>query len=191
MRLFQATIAAFVVALFAGSANAAVIASANVGSFTTFQDTNTGRVWLGMNNFFGQTPNDMLAAANLAGFTLGTLADVHELLDPLPLNGGEWPSYKAIMGDAPNRELIWGFYDDGGDPYGWAYAYDSDTTWQFVDNIAPGGTIQNAGGEFADMNIWAYQSGQIVNAPEPITLSLFGTGLAGAVAMRRRKKKAA
>jgi hypothetical protein len=27
--------------------------------------------------------------------------------------------------------------------------------------------------------------------PEPVTLSLFGTGLAGAVAMRRRKKKAA
>ncbi len=34
-------------------------------------------------------------------------------------------------------------------------------------------------------------SGQIVQTPEPISLSLFGAGLAGAVAMRRRKKKRA
>jgi PEP-CTERM motif len=30
-----------------------------------------------------------------------------------------------------------------------------------------------------------------VNVPEPITLSLFGAGVAGAAAMRRRKKKTA
>jgi hypothetical protein len=34
------------------------------------------------------------------------------------------------------------------------------------------------------------QGGTSTNVPEPITLSLFGAGLAGAVAMRRRKKAA-
>ena len=37
-----------------------------------------------MDNFFGKTPHDMLAAANLAGFTFATRRDVDALLNPLP-----------------------------------------------------------------------------------------------------------
>ncbi|HEY2886536.1 MAG TPA: PEP-CTERM sorting domain-containing protein [Rhizomicrobium sp.] len=51
---------------------------------------------------------------------------------------------------------------------------------------------ENANGSFTyspGSNIYIGESPETVGVPEPITLSLFGAGLAGAVALRRRKKK--
>jgi hypothetical protein len=45
--------------------------------------------------------------------------------------------------------------------------------------------------DYVFVDNFTYKSGTITTVPEPFTLSLFGTGLAGAVAMRRRKKKVA
>jgi hypothetical protein len=168
---------------------AAVIDSADVGGLATFQDTNTGRVWLELDNFFGKTTTEMVAAAQSAGFTFATTADVHQLLDSLPLTGSEWPGYEAIMGGAPNRGLIWGSYDDGGDPLvaGWAYAYDSDSAWNFVDATVGVNDVPNAGGDLADMNIWAYQGGHAVPAPGSLVLALLALAGIGAVGRRRHQ----
>lgn len=181
---FLAVVAALGIAQ---GAQAAVIGSADVGGLATFQDTNTGRVWLELDNFFGKTTTEMVAAAQTAGFTFATTADVHQLLDSLPLTSGEWPGYEAIMGGAPNRGLIWGSYDDGGDPLlvGWAYAYDGDTAWNFVDATFGVNDVPNAGTPEADMNIWAYQAGQAV--PEPGSLVLAALALAGICAVGRRR----
>lgn len=54
------------------------------------------------------------------------------------------------------------------------------------------GATENADGSFiynAGVNIYIGESPETVGVPEPITVSLFGAGLAGAVALRRRKKK--
>jgi len=185
-------------------AHGAVVDSADVAGFTTFQDTVSGRVWLDMDNFFflGANPEplgpdlvdrslytgfEMIDAAQNAGFTFATRDDVSALLSTLPLTAGEWNAYAPIMGSGHARDLIWGMYDDENDnPYGIAFAFSTDSQWNFVESSVDATLIAGGNELDQDMGLWAYTTGA-TSVPEPATLVLLGVGLAGLGFSQRKR----
>ena len=176
-------------ALVATNAQANTVAGPSVGGFSTFTDQNSGRNWLRLDSFFNKSADDMIAAATPAGFTLANQSDVTALLASLPLNGSAaaWDDYRAVMGGAPNRDLIWGaFAGSVSGMVGWAWSYRGESSWSNYDNEDMLANIPNSGTPDADLNLWAYSVGGAV--PEPTTWAMMIGGLAiVGISMRRSK----
>ncbi|MBA2467499.1 MAG: PEP-CTERM sorting domain-containing protein [Sphingomonas sp.] len=172
-------------------AAAQIVVGANAGTFETFIDTSTNTQWLQLDNFFNQSIDNMMTAASAEGFILATRGDVAALLGTLPLDatGTNWDLYAAIMGSAPNRDLIWGAYQpvQQGQNYGWAYSFRNDGSWIFADNAINGSSIANQGGAAADLNLWAFRATSGVPEPGTWALLILGFGAIG-VSMRRARR---
>lgn len=176
-------------------AQANVVNSDDVAGLRTFQDTGTGRIWLDMDNFFdesatfGTTGNAMIAAAQAAGFIFATKSDVEQLLNTLPLNGGQWATYANVTGYGHPRQIIFGMYDDTtGDPFGIAWAWSDDSSWSYADDLTSANAVQNEGANGSvDMGIWAYKLAATNDVPEPGMLALLGLGFLGLCVARRKR----
>jgi len=169
--------------------NAQVVAGGSVGGLGTFVDVNTNRVWLRLDNFFDKSANEMLATAQAQGFSFATKADVNQLLGSLPLTGGQWSSYAAIMGSAPNRDLMWGAYEGSNvSSVGWAWSYSDEKLWTVIDDVDSSASIPNEGGTDADLNLWAFKTGT-PSVPEPASWAMMvgGFGVVGGALRARRK----
>ena len=186
MRLRNAVIA-LALAVTSTSASAQVVASTSVNGLGTFIDTQTSLRWLRLDNFFNQSPTQMVATANAAGFILSDLATVQTLWTSLPLSAGQWSSYQSIIGVAPNRELYWGLYDIGTtSDQGWGFAYSNNAAWQTQNATGfDWNTVPNGNSLTADLNLWGYQANVI---PEPSSIALLGVGVLALGLVSRRRK---
>lgn len=179
--------ACLLAAVVASSASAQVASNGPVSGLGTFKDLNSGRVWLKLDNFFGQTPFAMVAIANNAGFTLANFADVQALWTSLPNAGLNYAADKLIIGGAPNRDLFWGLFDTGlTTEQGWGFTSDGDVMWNFFTDGSDWNVVPNENSPFADLNLWAYQSATVV--PEPGTVALVSIGLLAVGFVRRRAR---
>ena len=187
---FVATILAG--SMLAGSAQSAIVAGPTLNGIITFTDTNTSRNWARMDTYFNKSHNSMATDISGKGFTVAVFSDVDALLDTLPLDAGQWLGYAAIMGKAPNRDLIWGSFApvSGANQVDWAYSFLGDTSWTSFNVTVDADIIPNGGTNAADMNIWAFASGGNVPEPASWAMMIAGFGLVGA-AMRRRAMVAA
>lgn len=195
--LIKTSIATITLSLASFCTQASVIDYTDIAGLRTFQDTNTGRVWLDMDNFFdaaatnGTSGNDMISIAQGAGFTFAAQSDVEQLLNTLPLDGGQWSSYAPIMGYGIPRQLIWGMFDDGANPYGYAWAWSASSSWSYLTDATDANIIQNAGSSGAvDMGIWAYRD-NVSPVPVPAAVWLFGSGLMGLLGFNRKRAQSA
>ncbi len=178
-----------------GVASATIIDSTDIGGFRTFKDTNTGYVWLDLDNFFNASYNEMKAAANAAGFTVANSNTLGVLFASLPSPGSNFDSYSGIIGKTPNRDLFWGAYDDNTADNFYRYAYAEKggveifNTWITGDGTVDNDGIENRDTIYADMNLFAYKNGtQPPSVPEPATMMLLGLGLLGLAGVSRNQK---
>jgi len=180
---------------------AAIIDLPETGGYGLFQDSDTGYIWLDLDNFYGLSFYEMELIVTNLGFTVATKSDVETLLSNDPLDGtfATWSYYANIMGSAPNRNLIWGAYEDGRDPlYSYVSASENQNQWQFAihtcafrSDVANEGSTTEEGEPLfiTDMNIWAHSLTDIA-VPIPATMYLFASGLLGLSGVAMRDKSA-
>lgn len=166
-------------------AHAALIAHADVDGLATFKDTDTGLVWLKLNNLFGQSYAQQVATANAAGFTVADIAALETLTQgSARLDSTNWSSVAEIIGGSHERPVMWGNYSNptSGWQYGWYYSYQQNGIWQ-IENLD---VIDVS----ADLGLWAYRA-DVAPVPEPAPLALLGAGLLGVVIGHGRRARAA
>lgn len=160
-----------------------VVVGPNVGTFTTFIDTNTGYEWLTLNDTYGLDYPTQLSVLP-AGFQVATFNDVNSMATSnMPNPSANFAYYNSVLMGSTYRGLLWGNYADtsgSGSPNAWYYAYSFDSFWS---NYNPSDSSA-----YSDLGLWAFNSSTSNSSatPEPGTALLFlGSGILFFVRRRR------
>lgn len=158
-------------------ANAALINN-NDGTFT---DTVTGYAWQNVSTFFNVNISDM-AGKLLSGFHFASLEELTTLQVAAPAIAANFASDAQAMGvpqvTTLGRSLIWGVYGDL-TTYSWKWSWENSQSWNFYSNSET---------SYEDMGAFAVNTAPAA-VPEPATIAIFGLGLLGFAASRRKAAK--
>ena len=201
--------AGFAAAVFFGALTSAQAGIIDHSSYLT--DTNTGLDWLDLTATQGLSYNSVLSAMPAGGWHYATLADVSTLFTdaggtaPFNFSGGNG----SVLVQGPATDLLMSLLGDTsplGLPGGAGLTSDVDPAVgccgpypnfiaMYLDLPPTTNYLLVPFGELypdsSDPGVGSFLVRNTVVVPEPVTVSLFGAGLAGAIATRRRKKKQA
>jgi PEP-CTERM motif len=203
-----ASVIGFATTIFLGTLAGAQAGIIGHGSYLT--DTTTGMDWLDLTATQGLSYNTVSASLPAGGWQYASLAQVSGLftdaggVGPYDFSGGNG---SALVEGAAVTLLtsLLGDTSPFGMPGGAGLTSDLDMSGggagPFPHSIAlyldfPPGTdylltpYGSAGANISDPTVGSFLERKTA-VPEPITLTLFGTGLAGAMSLRRRKKQPA
>ena len=163
--------------------------------YTTFFDDATNRLWLDLPNMYNKTYIEMLTEIIPTDFRVATLYDIQELFQSLPNPYTNYTTYAAMIGSASPWGVpgMYGLYDDDDSTSGlsdvlftgYAYAFNYDgypDVWSISNYDCYQSYVFHPG-----VGLWAFKESSPV--PEPATMLLFGTGIAGLAGSRLRRKK--
>jgi len=200
--------ASFAAAVLLGTLTGAQAGIIDHGTYLT--DTGTGLDWLDLTATQGLSYNSVLSAMPAGGWHYASLSDVSTLfvsaggVPPFNFSGGnglavvQGPATSLLMSLMGNTSPLGlpggaGLTSDvdlavgccGPYPNFIAMYLDFPPTTNYL--LVPFGELYP---DNSDRGVGSFLI-RTAQVPEPVTLSLFGAGLAGAVALRRRKKKQA
>jgi hypothetical protein len=198
----------FVAAVFLGTLAGAQAGIIDHGPYLT--DSITGLDWLDLTATQGLSYTSVSSALPTGGWHYATLANVSTLFTdaggtgPYNFSGGNGNALVqgaatslliSLMGDTSPFGLPGGagltsdidISGGGGGPFPHFLAVYTDLPPTTDYLLVPFGT---RGANIADRSVGSFLI-RNTKVPEPVTLSLFGTGLAGAIGLRRRRKKPA